>query len=126
MAQNVLQQRWYVSEPLVARRGSVEKPLGLPCGAFETTGSYRVGGAKKKIPGLKGPSGYATKGVFPVLSRRYTEEKLFGFQKGILTIVFIQWSVYTVYILFCVRQLRAYRSRLQQHNRSKQIKSKRQ
>ena len=38
-AQKVLQQRRYFSEPLVARRRSVDKPLGLPCGAFVTTGS---------------------------------------------------------------------------------------
>ena len=36
-AQNVLQQRWYFPEPLVARRPSVGKPLGLPCGAYATT-----------------------------------------------------------------------------------------
>ena len=33
----VLQQRWYFSEPLVARSRSVDKPLGLPCGAYATT-----------------------------------------------------------------------------------------
>ena len=38
-AQNVLQQSRYFSEPLVARRLSVDKPLRLPCGAFVTTGS---------------------------------------------------------------------------------------
>ena len=36
-AQKVLQQRWYFSEPLVARRRSVGKPLGLPGGAYITT-----------------------------------------------------------------------------------------
>ena len=41
-AQNVLQRRRSFSEPLVARRFSVVKRLGLPCGAFETTGSERV------------------------------------------------------------------------------------
>ena len=38
-AQNVLQQRRYFSELLVARQCSVDKPFGLPCGAFVTTGS---------------------------------------------------------------------------------------
>ena len=38
-AQKVLQQRWYFPEMLVARQHSVGKPLGLPCGAFMTTGS---------------------------------------------------------------------------------------
>ena len=38
-AQNVLQQRRYFSELLVARQRSFDKPLGLPCGAFVTTGS---------------------------------------------------------------------------------------
>ena len=37
-------RRWF-SEPLVARRRS--KCLRLPCGAFETTGSERVRGAKQ-------------------------------------------------------------------------------
>ena len=37
VAQKVLQQRWYFSEPLVARRRSVDKPLGLPCGAYAMT-----------------------------------------------------------------------------------------
>ena len=36
-AQKGLQQRWYFSEPLVARRRSIDKPLGLPCGAYVTT-----------------------------------------------------------------------------------------
>ena len=36
-AQKVLQQRWYFSELLVARRRSVDKRLGLPCGAYPTT-----------------------------------------------------------------------------------------
>ena len=36
-AQKALQQRWYFSEPLVARQCSVDKPLGLPCGAYATT-----------------------------------------------------------------------------------------
>ena len=36
-AQKVLDQRWYFSEPLVARRHSVDKPLGLPCGAYAMT-----------------------------------------------------------------------------------------
>ena len=43
----------YFSELLVARRRSVGKPLGLPCGAYATTGSERVGGAKKKRPGTE-------------------------------------------------------------------------
>ena len=38
-AQKVLQQKWYFSEPLVACQRLVGKPLGLPCGAFVTTGS---------------------------------------------------------------------------------------
>ena len=36
-AQKVLQQRWYFSESLVARGRSVDKPLGLPRGAYATT-----------------------------------------------------------------------------------------
>ena len=36
-AQKVLQQRWYFSEPSVARLRYVGKPLGLPCGAYVTT-----------------------------------------------------------------------------------------
>ena len=36
-AQKVVQQRWYFSEPFVARRCSVDKHLGLPCGAYVTT-----------------------------------------------------------------------------------------
>ena len=36
-AQKVLEQRWYFSEQLVARQHSVDKPLGLPCGAYVTT-----------------------------------------------------------------------------------------
>ena len=35
--QKVFQQRWYFSEPLVACRRSIDKPLGLPCGAYATT-----------------------------------------------------------------------------------------
>ena len=52
-AQNVLQERRCFSEPLVARPRSVDKRLGLPCGAFETTRSECVGGAKKKSTGTK-------------------------------------------------------------------------
>ena len=37
--QKVFQQRWYFSEPLLARQRSVDKPLGLLCGALMTTGS---------------------------------------------------------------------------------------
>ena len=47
-AQNVLQQRRYFSELLVARPHSVDKRLRLPCLAFEMTGSECVGEAKKK------------------------------------------------------------------------------
>ena len=35
-AQKVLQQKWYFSELLVARRRSVDKPLGRPCVAYAT------------------------------------------------------------------------------------------
>ena len=48
-----------MSYPLVARQRSVDKRLRLPYGAFETTGIERVSGAKRKVPGLKIPSGYA-------------------------------------------------------------------
>ena len=53
VAQNFLQRRRRFYEPLVAHRRSVDKRLGLPCGAFVMSGSERVGGAKKN------PSGYA-------------------------------------------------------------------
>ena len=53
-AQKVLQQRWYISEPLVARRCSVDKPLGRPCGAFVDDWELtRGGGAKRKKPGTE-------------------------------------------------------------------------
>ena len=41
-AQKVLEQRWYSSEPLVARQRFVEKLLGLPCGAYATTWGANV------------------------------------------------------------------------------------
>ena len=47
-AQKVLQQRWYFSEPLVARQHSVGKPLGLPCGANATTRGANVWVEPKK------------------------------------------------------------------------------
>ena len=54
-AQNVLQRRRCFSEPLVARRRSVDKRLGVR--------SRRLGAnawaEKKKVPGLKNPGGYA-------------------------------------------------------------------
>ena len=47
-AQKVLQRRWYFPEPLVARRRSVDKPLGLPCGAYAMTRGANVWAEPKK------------------------------------------------------------------------------
>ena len=56
LLQKVLQQRWYFAEPLVARRRSVGKPLGLPCGAYAkgtTRGANAWAEPKKKSPGTE-------------------------------------------------------------------------
>ena len=52
-AQKVIQQRWYFSEPLVARQHSVGKPLGLPCGAYATTRGANAWAEPKKNPAKK-------------------------------------------------------------------------